>query len=114
MFVETELKHDIESLRKNELHRDRQVNGLTQSQHDMCRQAISCFVNILRVNFEDNIAIKQIVSIYTHMCYVSQSNLHPPPYARPQHSCTVIYRRKIHYLLSLLYISVSAFVGINS
>jgi hypothetical protein len=33
-----------------------------------------------------------------------------PLYARPQHSCTVIYRLKIHKILSLLSISMSEFI----
>lgn len=73
--VEAELQNNISSLRKNELNRTTPVQGLTQSQNDMCRKAISCFINILRVKFEDEAAVQQIVSVYTHMCFVSQSNL---------------------------------------
>lgn len=102
-YVEAELQYDIESLRQNELHRNRQVNGLTQSQYDTCRKAISCFVNILRVKFEDEAAIKQIVSIYTHMCFVSQSNLQQCLHFLQEALLYAPENETIHYNLGIVY-----------
>lgn len=132
MYVESELQNDIEKLRKNEMHRDGQVNGLTQSQHDMFRKAISCFVTILRVKFEDEDAIKQLVSVYTHMCFVSQSNLqfclqylqeallYAPENETIHYNLGIVYQKLnklelsiIHYKLSLQLILPSKANGLN-
>jgi predicted O-linked N-acetylglucosamine transferase (SPINDLY family) len=42
---------------------------------DLFRKGINCFRTILAVNFEDEMATIQIVSIYTYLCYISQNNL---------------------------------------
>lgn len=102
-YVEAELQNDIDSLRQNELNRQRQVTGLTQSQHDMYRQAISCFINILHVKFEDSLAVKQIVSIYTHMCFVSQSNLQICLQYLQESLLYAPENETIHYNLGIVY-----------
>lgn len=38
-------------------------------------RALDCFKNIIKVEFEHKLATKQIVSVYTMLCYVSQNNL---------------------------------------
>ena len=38
-------------------------------------RALSCFVIILRVTFEDDLAKQQMVSIYTQLCYLYQNDL---------------------------------------
>jgi len=73
-YVETEIQHHKQSLKKNELRREH-VNTLSHEQENMFYKGISNFVIMLRVNIEDDLATKQIVSIYTQMCFMVQHNM---------------------------------------
>ena len=76
-----------------------QINADYQSSLYNCQQLQITFKN------QNNVQLaNEVFEIYRQSTRIS-----PPPYARPQHSCTVIYRLKIHKLLSLLNYSVSAF-----
>ena len=74
-FVETEIENAKELLKKNELNRSKGVILFSTENEELFRKAISCFNMILRVRFEDCFALAQIVSIYTQLCWFSQSDL---------------------------------------
>lgn len=59
-FAETEIKS---------------VSLLNSFHFSLFDRALECFKNIIKVKFEDKLATKQIVSVYTMLCYVSQNNL---------------------------------------
>lgn len=74
--VEHLVEQKIQSLKKNNLNRDPSENILLTNEHEtIFRKSLNCFFTILRVSFEDESAIKQIVSIYTQLCYFSQNDL---------------------------------------
>jgi hypothetical protein len=66
-YVETEMQSDINLRRKNEANRSETVKPFSKNLEQMFREALNCFVMILRVRFEDDMALKQITSIYTYM-----------------------------------------------
>ena len=47
----------------------------TNGSVDLFDKALQCFRKILRVNFEDTFALQQIVSVYTRLCFLSQSDM---------------------------------------
>uniref|UniRef100_A0A6C0H6Q1 protein O-GlcNAc transferase n=1 Tax=viral metagenome TaxID=1070528 RepID=A0A6C0H6Q1_9ZZZZ len=49
-------------------------NTVNEAQN-MFDQALRCFVIILRVQFEDELAKQQMVSIYTQLCYLYQNDM---------------------------------------
>jgi len=50
-------------------------NNLTEKLENEFRTSLNCFYNILRISFENEMAIKQIISIFTQLCFFSQNNL---------------------------------------
>jgi predicted O-linked N-acetylglucosamine transferase (SPINDLY family) len=74
-FVETKIKKDVEILRKNSINRSTEKVTLSQENINLFRKGIEHFNTILKVNFEDPLALKQIVSIYTQLCFFAQDNL---------------------------------------
>lgn len=71
-YVETEIQHEKELLKK----RSKTVDCTLKIEHeDMFYKAINNFVIMLRVNIEDELAIKQIVSVYTQMCFMAQNDM---------------------------------------
>jgi len=68
----------ILELKKNELNRNKQIvkdTKLTDIEKNIYNKSIECFIKILKISFEDEFAIQQIVSIYTYLCFFSQDNL---------------------------------------
>jgi predicted O-linked N-acetylglucosamine transferase (SPINDLY family) len=74
-FVETKIRKDVELLRKNSVNRSSDKVILSNENEDLFRKGIEHFNTILKVNFEDPLALKQIVSIYTQLCFFAQDNL---------------------------------------
>ncbi len=83
-------------------------------------KSITCFVNMLRVDFENALAIKQIVSVYTLLCYYNKDNynlclrylqealLHAPENSVIHYNLGFVYQKLntlelalIHYKISL-------------
>ena len=48
---------------------------ISQEGFNLFKKSVHCFNNILRVKFEDDNAYKQIVSIYSQMCYYFRNDL---------------------------------------
>jgi protein O-GlcNAc transferase len=57
---------------ETELQSASSVNAFHFSLFD---RALDCFKSIIKVKFEHKLATKQMVSVYTMLCYVTQSNL---------------------------------------
>jgi len=53
----------------------RNTTTITQEHVDLFRKAIDAFVMILRIRFEDSLATKQIVSVYTQLCFHYSNDL---------------------------------------
>lgn len=74
--VEDIINDKVTLLKKNPLNRDSSENTLlTQENEKLFRQSLDCFYSILRISFENDSAIKQIISIFTQLCYFSQNDL---------------------------------------
>ena len=74
-FVETEIRSKMESLKKNNLNRTEQETKLSETQEQLFKRGIECFTCILRISFEDDLALKQITSIYTQLCFFAQDDI---------------------------------------
>lgn len=75
-IVEEWVQYKREELLKNNANRKEQIPlELTKFEHRIFNKSIECFVNILRVDFENNDAIQQLVSIYTQLTFFNQGDL---------------------------------------
>jgi protein O-GlcNAc transferase len=118
-YVETEMQSDINLRRKNEANRSETVKPFSKNLEQMFREALNCFVMILRVRFEDDMALKQITSIYTYMSlfagdlnvclsYMNEALLYVPNNPTIHYNLGYIHQRLnrldasvIHYKLSI-------------
>lgn len=73
MFAEQELADASRLLKQNVLNRNASIN-ISEQHIQLFRKSLDCFVTVLRVRFEDPSSIKQIVSIYTQLCFFSQTD----------------------------------------
>jgi protein O-GlcNAc transferase len=74
-FVETEINNDLSLLKQNKLNRSSEPVLLSKNHETLFRKAIECFNMILRVRFENELALKQIVSVYTQLCFFTQNDI---------------------------------------
>lgn len=102
-FVETEIETAKELLKKNELNRSDKVILLSSSNEELFRKAIGCFNMILRVRFEDKFALAQIVSIYTQLCWFSQTDLNRGLQFSQEALLYSPDNETIHYNLAFIY-----------
>jgi len=102
-FVETEIETAKELLKKNELNRSDKVILLSSKNEELFRKAIGCFNMILRVRFEDNFALAQIVSIYTQLCWFSQTDLNRGLQFSQEALLYSPDNETIHYNLAFIY-----------
>jgi len=72
-----EMYFNLGTLYKNQTENVLKQNNniLTKEHENNFRTSLNCFYNILRISFENEMAIKQIVSIFTHLCFFSQNDL---------------------------------------
>ena len=63
-YVEVEIQNELALLRKNEINRVNSDQKDLSHLEQMFQKALSFFIMILRVRFEDSNALKQIISIY--------------------------------------------------
>jgi predicted O-linked N-acetylglucosamine transferase (SPINDLY family) len=78
IYAETQVQKQIENLKKNSASRNTQeaLEVTQENDWEHCfHKSLSCFATILRVKFEHEFATKQIVSVYTYLCFLSQNNL---------------------------------------
>lgn len=68
--IENVLNKKTQNLKQNNAN-----NILTANDEAEFRKSLNCFFNILRISFENEMAIKQIVSIFTQLCFYSQNDL---------------------------------------
>lgn len=71
-YVETQMMNKKSELYKNEMNRGDGNLGLTNEQENLFRRGISVLHNILKIKFEDDLALKQIISIFTQLCFFNQ------------------------------------------
>lgn len=67
-------KEGIENILNEKLKQNNTIL-LTESDESEFRKGLNCFYNILRISFENEMATKQIISIFTQLCYFSQNDL---------------------------------------
>ncbi len=65
--------NNIAELNKNILLRNGTTTN-TEKIEGIFRKAISYFLNVLRIKFEDANATLQIISIYTQLCFINQND----------------------------------------
>lgn len=68
--IENVLNKKTQNLKQNNAN-----NILTANDEGEFRKSLNCFFNILRISFENEMAIKQIISIFTQLCFFSQNDL---------------------------------------
>ena len=118
-YVETEMQGDIDLRRQNEANRNKNIEIFSKELETMFREALNCFVMILRVRFEDDLALKQITSIYTYMSlfagdlntclsYMNEALIYVPDNPTIHYNLGYIHQRLnrldaslIHYKLSI-------------
>jgi len=74
--VENFIEYKKQELFKNNANRKEKIPlELTPFEERIFNKSIDCFINILRVDFENKDAIKQLISIYTYLTFFNQQNL---------------------------------------
>lgn len=69
------VNNKMTELNKNNANRTNDINlQLTTMERAIFDKALASFITLLQVDFENSDAIKQIISIYTQLTYISQSN----------------------------------------
>jgi predicted O-linked N-acetylglucosamine transferase (SPINDLY family) len=118
-FVETEIQNEINLLRQNAVNRSNETIVLSQKNEALFRRAIDCFNMILRVRFENDLALKQITSIYTQICFFAQNNtqnclqymqealLYTPDNPTIHYNLGYIYQKMNRLELSLIHYKIS-------
>ena len=124
-FVETEIQNEKELLKRNALNRSEKNIVLSSQNESLFRKAINCFNMILRVRFEDDFALKQIISIYTQLCFFAQSNLqqclqfsqeallYSPDNETIHYNLAFIYQRLNRLELSIIHYKISLSLSKN-
>lgn len=74
-YVETQIMNKKRELYKNELNRMDDGVGLTNEQESLFRRGVNVLHNILKIKFEDELALKQIISIFTQLCFFNQHDI---------------------------------------
>lgn len=69
-YVEKEMEKQVEIIKTNSSRRKENV-VLSSLNENLFRKALDNFQKILRVSFDDSFAIKQIISVYTLLCFFS-------------------------------------------
>lgn len=73
--VEGLINLKLSELNKNNSTRTAQITlELSSLESFIFNKSLNCFISILQIDFEHTDAIKQIISIYTHLTYFSQTN----------------------------------------
>jgi protein O-GlcNAc transferase len=75
-----EMYFNLGTLYKNQieevLNKQNNANNILTKEHENeFRKSLNCFFNILRISFENEMATKQIISIFTQLCFYSQNDL---------------------------------------
>lgn len=103
-YVETEIESKMTNLRLNKLHRtDAENEQMTNAHQKMLHRAIECFRQILGVNFEDELATKQIISVFTHLCFFVQNDTEKSLHYMHDALVFAADSPTIHYNLGFLY-----------
>lgn len=74
-YIETQVMNKKQELYKNEMNRKEDELGLTNEQEIFFRRGINVLHNILKIKFEDELALKQIISIFTQLCFFNQHDI---------------------------------------
>lgn len=122
-FVETEIQNDILLLKQNKLNRQSDSIVLSKTHETLFRKAIECFNMILRVRFENEFALKQIISIYTQLCFFTQNDvsrclqymqealLYSPDNSTIHYNLGYIYQKINRLELSIIHYKISLSLG---
>jgi protein O-GlcNAc transferase len=117
-YVETEIQNELALLRKNEINRVNNEHKDLSHLEQMFQKALSFFIMILRVRFEDSNALKQITSIYTQLCatnqdinkclnYLQEALLFVPNNPTIHYNLGYIYQRLNRVELSIIHYKIS-------
>lgn len=73
-ITEISINKKVSELSKNNANRTSQENSsLNNIEEASFNKSLNCFLNILKIDFENENAIKQIISIYTKLTFFAQS-----------------------------------------
>ncbi len=124
-YVETEIQKEVFLRQQNELNRKEQINKFSIELESMFKRGIHHFTMILRVRFQDPNALKQIISIYTHLSllardfetclnYLQEALLYEPNNATIHYNLGFIYLRLNKIELSLIHYKISIGLSKNA
>lgn len=117
-YVETEVAAEVSLRRQNEANRTSDVKVFSKRLEDMFREGLGCFTTILRVRFDDDLALKQLTSIYTYMSlfaddlnvclgYMQEALLYVSENPTIHYNLGYIYQRMNRMELSLIHYKIS-------
>jgi predicted O-linked N-acetylglucosamine transferase (SPINDLY family) len=104
MYADTLIENKKLELQKSELNR--KTNGsilLSRYESELYQKSLNYLSNILRVNFEDENALTQVVSIYTNLCFFSQDTPDKSLFYLNQALLFAPQNPTIHYNLGYIY-----------
>lgn len=117
-YVETEIQNDVILHRQNEANRKKNPGEFKAELQAMFREALKWFNIILKIRFEDNLALQQITSVYTHMSllandidaslgYMQEALLYVPGNPTIHYNLGYIYQRLNRLEVSLIHYKLS-------
>jgi predicted O-linked N-acetylglucosamine transferase (SPINDLY family) len=117
-YVETEIQNDVNLRRQNEANRTQTLQEFSKQFEELFRKAINCFTMILRVRFEDELALKQITSVYTYLSlfsgnldnclmYMQEALLYVPNNPTIHYNLGYIYQKTNRLEISLIHYKIS-------
>lgn len=104
IYADTIIQNKKLELQKSELNRNN-ANSLVLSKYEneLYQKSLNYLTTILRVNFEDENALVQIVSIYTHLCFFAQDSLDKSLFYLNQALLYAPHNPTLHYNLGHIY-----------
>lgn len=117
-YVETEIQNDVNLRRQNEANRTQNLQDFSKRFEELFKKSINCFTMILRVRFEDELALKQITSVYTYLSlfsgnldtclmYMQEALLYVPNNPTIHYNLGYVYQRMNRLEISLIHYKIS-------
>lgn len=102
-YVEKEIEQQVNNLKKNSIRRKNEDILLSKKNESIFTKAIFSFQKILHVSFDDEFALKQIISIYSQLCLFNQNDLSKCLRYLEEGLLYVPDNETIHYNLGYIY-----------
>lgn len=74
-FAETQVQSKMEQLRKAQHNRTQNNISIGREESELFEKSIHHFHSMLKIDFENALANKQIISVFTQLCFLAQNNI---------------------------------------